>query len=241
MEEIYTRIEDYLDDALNEAERAAFEADVQADPALARALEQVRETRQRLARQWAQENKETELRKTLAELGQQHFNGKGSGRRVALGPWWMAAAAALAALVVWAVWPSGENALYDRYRQFPEAAFTERSNGPQTLSEAERLFNEKNYVAALPILNAHLEQRPDELEVRFFAGLCQLETGQLPAAEATFRQILSSANALSQDARWYLALVFLKGNKTMECKETLNGIQPGEAYYGEAQQLLKKL
>lgn len=244
MEELYARIEDYLDGALTAAERVAFEAELQADPALAEALQQVRETRERLAMQWTQESKEAELRKTLKELGKQHFSGGGSAnevaRRIPLVRWWMAAAV-LTAIAIWIFWPAGENALYDRYRQFPEAAFTEKSGGAPTLSEAGQLFNDENYAAALTILTAHLEQQPADLEARFFAGLCQLETGRLTAAESAFRQILSNENAWSQEARWYLALTFLKGKKTPECKETLNRIQPGEAYYEEAQQLLKKL
>jgi tetratricopeptide (TPR) repeat protein len=263
MEELYPRIEDYLDNALTDAERAAFEADAQADPALAAALSHVREARERLAQQWAQESAEAQLNETLKVFGKKHFGGgeqsKRPARRVSLGRWWAAAAALVGILVIWLAWPGGDDALYEHYRKFPEAGFVVKSGEAQTLNEAAALFNVKNFDAALPILKAHLEQQPDDLEVRFFAGLCQLELGGLTEADSTFRLIISSgkfesgmisrteiddgvtSNAWSGEARWYLALTYLKEKKGKACAEILKEIPPGGAHYQEAQALLKRL
>ncbi|MBK8426586.1 MAG: hypothetical protein IPL27_11715 [Lewinellaceae bacterium] len=132
---------------LTEAERTAFESELQSDPALATALQQMRETRERLARQWAQEGADAELRHTLKDLGQQHFIEKQpTTRRVVSGNWWRAAAAAVAAiLVAWFVWPAGDEDMYERFRQFPEAGFSEKGSSEQTLSGAEKAFNAKEY------------------------------------------------------------------------------------------------
>ena len=51
-ENLYTRIEDYLDNVMKEKDRISFEAEVRQDPAIAKALEQVREARDRLRRGW---------------------------------------------------------------------------------------------------------------------------------------------------------------------------------------------
>ncbi|MCY7328551.1 MAG: hypothetical protein LH618_08390, partial [Saprospiraceae bacterium] len=72
-EDLYIRIEDYLDGALNAAERTALEADLQADPLLAETLAQVREARARLIQHWAHEEDERALSGTLQQLGRAHF------------------------------------------------------------------------------------------------------------------------------------------------------------------------
>ena len=231
--------------ALSDAERTAFEAEARADPALAEALALARE---RLARQWAHEGKESALRRTLSDLGKQHFGGDKTNSppplRSARTRWWMAAAAAALALVVWLSWPPGADALYERYRIFPEAAFALKSSNisaAQNLDAAAKSFNAKDFAPALSALNAHLSAMPDDLEARFFAGLCQLELGQFDASEATFQQIISPENVWSGEARWYLALTYLRKKKRGQCKEILHQILPGDAHHAAAQELLEKL
>ncbi|HRI60249.1 MAG TPA: tetratricopeptide repeat protein [Saprospiraceae bacterium] len=245
MEELYPRIEDYLDNALTDAERAAFEADVQADPASAAALEQVREARERLSRHWTQESAEAGLREQLSELGNQHFGTteqpNRNARRFFIGRWWMAAAATVAALIVWLAWPPGNDALYTRYRAFPEASFTLKSSDKSTLDKAADAFNDKNFSAALSSLNTYLLQQPNDQEARFFSGLCQLELSRFTEAEAIFREIISADNAWSGEARWYLALTYLRSKKMEDCKSVLQEIQQGGAHYNEAQELLGKI
>ncbi|GAB4494423.1 MAG: hypothetical protein OHK0019_20670 [Saprospiraceae bacterium] len=241
MEELYPRIEDYLDNAMTDAERAAFEAEVQADPILANALAQVQEARERLARQWVQEQSEAELSATLKELGKKHFSGSGKTRRLQFSPWWMALAAVLTALLVWLGWPASEATLYERYRKFPEAAFATKSGATQSLEQTANQFNTGDFDGALSGLTAYLQQNPDDTEARFFAGLCQMELSRLQEAETTFRQIVESKNAWSEEARWFLALAYLKGRKHSDCRETLNQIPPGGTHYEQAQNLLKKI
>lgn len=241
MEELYPRIEDYLDNAMNGAERTAFEVEVQADPALAKALAQAQEARERLARQWAQEKSEAELSATLKELGKKHFSHSKKTRRFQFNPRWMALAAALTALLVWLGWPASEATLYKRYRKFPEAAFVVKNGSNQSLEQAANQFNTGDFDGALSGLKTYIQQNPEDAEARFFAGLCQMETGRLAEAEAIFRQMLESKNAWSEEARWFLALAYLRGEKNSDCRETLNQIPPGGAHYEEAQQLLKKI
>jgi len=244
MNDIYTRIEDFLDNALTDAERAAFEAEARADPALADALALAREARERLARQWAQQAPEAELGKTLKTLGKRHFaNDVGTAKSTRHIWWWVAAAAAAIALVIWLFWPPKAEDLYERYRHFPEAAFVLKSSEPtaQTLDVAAKSFNAKDYQSALDALNAHLQTKPDDLEARFFAALSQLELRRVAEAEATFQQIISAENAWSEEARWYLALTYLREKKKEKCKQVLRQIPPTGAHHVEAQALLKKL
>ncbi len=257
MEEIYTRIEAYLDGTLSEMEQTVFEADVQADPALAAALADVREARERLAHQWAQPDEEAALSKTLQALGQQYF-GAATTANSQQSPansqqpsrWWWALAAALlaAALLAWLAWPKGEPSvrLYAEFRHFPEASFTEKGKGwadtgGKTLAQAESDFNQKKYTEALAALQAHLAVHPSHLESKLFMGLCQLELGQTSDAITTFMSYNISGGVWVYEARWYLALCYVRNKNWGLCAELLLGIQPGDAHYEEAQRLVKQV
>lgn len=247
MEELYTRIEDYLDDRLDATQRAAFEAEARADPALTEALARLRETRERLARQWAGEKADADLAATLSRLGEQHFAAAPAGRPTfrkfstfgRLAAW--AAAASVALLLAWVFWPSArEQRLYADYRRFPEAGFVTRSNDPaQTpLARATDAFNQGDYAEALALLQQRLQTPPDDPEVRLFAALCQLELGRTREAAAAFEQIRATPGAWAGEATWYLALTYLKEKNRAQCAATLREIDPGEAHYEEAQKLM---
>ena len=244
MDDLYARLDDYLDDALPPSERAALDAQLAADPALASTLAQLREARQRLGQTWANEAEETALRDTLRSTAKDYFKAQPAirpqGRRRQL--WW-AIAAALSLLVVawWNLRAPAPERLYSRYRHFPEAAFTLRTGAPQSLPAAEAAFNQKEYAAALAGLQAYLNTNPDNLEALFFSGLCQLELRQYAAARAIFQQLQDQPNAWSGEARWYTALSYLREGNRQACAATLHRIPPDDAHTQEAEQLLKDL
>lgn len=256
MEEIYVRIEDYLDGKLSASEAIDFESDVATDSVLAAALAEVREARERLARQWSVAADETALRKTLQEVGAQHFGRTPTSKTqasITTHPparkwWWLALIVVLlAAVLLWVLWPKSEldQRLYAAYRHFPEASFTLKNGsvaaGSQSLEQAEADFNQKNYAAALSALQAHLAAQPDNLEARFFAGLCALELRQTAAATSTFALMADSGTVWSGEARWYLALSHLRSKNWTACAEVLRQISPGQPHYEEARRMLEQL
>lgn len=251
--ELYTKIEDYLDDALDDQERQAFEAEVRTDPALAQQLAVVRETRQRLITQWANEPAETDLLETLQKIGSEHFkSGAGSGQTGAGGrlfrlpPGWWAAAAAVAATVI-AAWfflrPPSNERLYAQYGAFPEADFTVRGDSPATndLSAAEAAFNRKDYAEALNLLQAYLAGHPEDAQARLHAGLCHLELKQYPEATAIFSEIGGSKNVWADEANWFLALTYLRQDKRNESARILKLIPQSSGRYEQAAELLSRI
>ena len=249
-EDIYIRIEDYLDGALDAAERSVFEADVRADPALAEGLAQVREARSRLARQWTQEDVDRALTASLQQLGREHFNRDAKPLSATVNPrfqlhrWWpaLAVAACVAGFLIWFFRPAGETDLYAQYRQFPPSAFVTRSAADSTqasLATADAAFNAGRYAEALPLLQRYLASQPNDLEKRFFAALCQLELGRTTEAAAAFQQ-LRSAPAYADEATWYLALTMLKEKNDVQRAALLRQIPRASRHYNEAQQLLRK-
>jgi tetratricopeptide (TPR) repeat protein len=248
-EEQYTRIEDYLDNTMDAEGRAAFEAELRADPALSELLTHVREARARLARQWAQEDADRALKNTLQQLGRQHFDKKTETISTAprLRRWWpvLAAAACLAVLIIWLAWPAHiEEKLYADFGQFPEAAFgTRAANDPNEaiLASTDAAFNAGKYAEALVLLQRQLSNQSNDRETRFFIALCQLELGQTTAAAAIFQELRATPAAYADESTWYLALTFLKEKKRAECVEVLLQISKDSQYYGRAQKLLGEL
>ncbi len=250
--ELYTRIEDYLDDALDDQQRLAFEAEVRSDPALARQLSVVREARQRLIAQWANEPADSALLNTLQQIGSEHFKSEnssgqsGGGRLFRLAPAWWAAAAALAATVV-AAWlflrPPAHERLFAQYGAFPEADFTVRGDAPGTndLSAAEAAFNGKDYIEALRLLQAYLAGHPEDTQARLHAGLCHLELKQYDQATAVFTEIGKSPNVWADEATWFLALTYLRQGKRDDCTRILKQISPDNGRHEQAAELINKL
>ncbi len=251
-ENLYTRIEDYLDNAMSDQDRLSFEAEARDDPAVAEALAYVREARTRLRRHWEYQQSDAALEETLRTLGRQYFQtparGKGSGGgrlfRLPLGAWWAAAAAAALLIAAWLfLRPPANERLYARYRQLPDAAFTIRNaaTDQQYLQRAEQAFNSKDYAAALATLQTYLQNQPGNVEAQLFAGLCLLELRRPAEAQTILQTISAGANAWSDEASWYLALACLLQNKRAECAEILQRIPQNSGHYAEAQELLNKV
>ncbi|MFN8301569.1 MAG: tetratricopeptide repeat protein [Saprospiraceae bacterium] len=252
MEELYERIEDYLDGQLEEAERTAFEAALQSDPQVSAAFDIVREARERLSRQWAEEKADTELVATLRQLGQHHFQAETAATAPAASrPWivrhWpkLAAAATFAGILIWLGWPAGDPdaRLYAQYREYPEAAFVVRSEAPDgsEMAQATSAFNSGHYDVALPILERKVQTAPNESEARLFLAICLIETGRSADARIHLAELVKGGGAWASDAGWYTALSYLKEKNRALCIETLRNIPPGDPHYASAQALLKKL
>ena len=247
-EDLYIRIEDYLDGTLAPAAREAFEAEIQQHADVAAAVAAVRETREQLRQHWAGESAGAALHDTLQQLGKAHFPAAAQqqtrARRVAMPRHWWAVAAGLALLLV--AWlflrPPAHERLYARYQQIPEASFTLRGDaGTQHLKTAEQAFNRKDYAAALQALQAYLADKPDDPEAQFFSGLCLAGLERWQEAGEVFGQIAGSRNVWAAEARWQQALVLLRQNQIARCKETLGSISPDDAHYRQAQELLGAL
>lgn len=247
---IYTRIENYLDNTLTEPERAAFETDLRTDPVLAQTFATIQEARERLTRQWANEPADTTLLETLRQAGKEHFKtgaaGKGGGRTVPFPRMWWAAAAAIS-VVAASTWlflrPPAYERLYAERRDFPEAAFTVRNNEPaaQTLQNAATAFNSGNYAQALPLLNTYRKDHPEDAEKHLYAGICYIELKQYDRARAAFQLITATQNIWAGEASWYTALAFLRENNRSACAGVLRKIPNNSDRYQDAQTLLKEL
>jgi len=93
----------------------------------------------------------------------------------------------------------------------------------------------------LPLLQAYQRQKPEDLQVELYLGICWLETQQYAKANAVFQKISETESSFKDYGQWYLALSYLKqGNKTA-CRKTLQEVPAESEFAAKAQKLLKRL
>lgn len=132
--------------------------------------------------------------------------------------------------------------LYDQFAQHPPLAMIEKSNEVQdNLAAMEAAFNQQDYARALPLLQAYQLQKPEDLQVELYLGICWLETQQYAKANAVFQKISQTESSFKDYGQWYLALSYLKqGNKTT-CRKILLEVPAESEFAQKAQKLLKRL
>lgn len=243
MTDATAKIDKYLSGLMDADERAAFEKELEANPALAEELALHRDMDLFLKKRTQRQALQTQLR----QLGEQHLKAEetsGEGRvvrrtfsRFRLG---LAAAATIALLVV--AWFALRPSLYEQYATHPALALTEKATDATQLgSEAETAFNNGDYRAAIPLLEQWLDQHPDDDMVRAYLGIALMESGRVDEARNLFEQLQTAAPEVQDFARWNLALSFLKTGEKARCKEVLKSIPESSAYYTKARELLEKL
>lgn len=155
---------------------------------------------------------------------------------------WLAAAASIV-LVAGAYWfysrPGAPE--YHQYAQHAPLSLTQRGNAGQSASEAENAFATKHYAEALGRLELLLQNEPDNINAQLYKAICLIEMDKTPGARAVLIPIESGASALKGEARWYIALSYLKEKDYANCKTQLESIVAGADHYQDAQKLLKAL
>jgi len=76
----------------------------------------------------------------------------------------------------------------------------------------------------------------------FLSGLVKQASGKYDIAITQYLKLIPMGGSYSQHARWYLALIYLKLGKLMECNEQLDSLKlQSGTFYREKSDRLKKL
>ncbi|WP_458627589.1 hypothetical protein [Winogradskyella sp. PC D3.3] len=118
-------------------------------------------------------------------------------------------------------------------------SFVSRSNEVTQLTEAQQLFEEKNYNKALEVFNSFKEQ---DGALAIYKGIAQAELGNYNEAEETFNTLINSNLLDAEKGYWYKALIFLKADRKLETIAVLETIISENLYKNnEAKILLEKI
>ena len=105
---------------------------------------------------------------------------------------------------------------------------------------AFQAYDNQDYQAAEAGFNNILEKEED-IMVMFYLGSAQLAQNDAAKAIATFERFLEISNDSVADAKWYLALGYLKADRLNEAKSILEELKQDNLYGKRAEKILRKL
>ncbi|WP_298896757.1 tetratricopeptide repeat protein [uncultured Psychroserpens sp.] len=130
---------------------------------------------------------------------------------------------------------------YSDYSNLP--SFVTRNNTTEDrLTEAEKLFKNKEYKEALVIFQSQIDTASNKGIVYMYQGLSQIELKQYEQAKQTFDALINSDLVDAPKGHWYKALLYLKQDNIKEAKLILNTIVTNFYYnHTKAKDLLNEL
>jgi hypothetical protein len=252
----YEKIENYITGGLSAAEKAAFEQEMAANPALMAEVELYRQVDAQMSAATAAEAGAPALQRQLEALNRQYF-GQSSGQPAPVvpmkkrrWPYYLTGAVAAAVLAFVLVRPLltanpvSTDSLYAEFAQYNMATDSDRGNGTANQSAAAiSLFNKREFAKALPLLN-RLSAADTSSSLALALAACYTETGDSARAMGKLQEVEArwqSPAAVHSRVVWYKALLLLKYKNVEGCRQALQTI-PADSDFGDnATALLKKL
>ena len=162
---------------------------------------------------------------------------------------WAMAAAAVLLLAILATQYIGSSTSFNNenvfanYAPHKEISLTSMSTTTNVLPEAEALYNAQNYAEAIPLFTTYLKDQATDVQVILYRGISYMNTDKYNQAIADFKTVEKSNASFNGEGTWYQALVYLKKNDLVNCKQTLQVItkNPNAIRNADALKLLKDL
>jgi hypothetical protein len=249
----YEKIENYIQNGLPAAEKAAFEQEMAGNSALAAQVELYRQVDAQMRGAATAEAGAPALQQQLETLNRQYFGQPAKAAAVVAmrkRRWYYVAGAAAAAVLLfvvlrpWVTNSASTDGLYEEYAHYTMATVTDRGSGTDDQrAKAVALFNGKQYVQALPLLNG-LAATDTSSGLALALAACHTQTGDSALAINKLLQVEARwqpGAAAHGQALWYKALLLLKYKDVAGCRKALMAI-PAHSNFGDgAADLLKKL
>lgn len=238
-------IEDYLLNRLNPQQRMEFENRLSNDKQLSQQLKL-----RQLAFKGARSAGRDRLKKRLQNIHKDVNVITPPAKVRRLWPMIASIAAAIALLIVGGtLFFSGSGSspqeLYaQNYQAYPLSLASRGGEKELQLAQANQLYKNKDYQAALPIIETLLTTDSKNARLLLGAGICNLELERLEQARSHFLAIIAANDLRLQDtARWYLALSYLKDGQVAPARAQLETIvkNPQAGKYQNAKELLNAL
>jgi len=239
----FDQLETYLQGAMDEAERSAFERQLEGNANWQQEIEVYKKIR--IANQdWGLTELEAKLEDAWAKR-QTEAEQPDKGIKYIMV--WLRGAVALLVLAVvlffgWKFLSRTDETPKKIYAQYAQHEFSLREmNNEGELAEIQSLLEAVRYAEALPRLNAYLIEHPEVADVQLAKGIALLETGQPDEALSTFTDLGARHPLYRAESLWYIALTHLKQERVVESVKTLAQIPVSSSRYPAAQQLLHAL
>ena len=125
------------------------------------------------------------------------------------------------------------------YEPYMVASVQRNGSAQNTQQQAMQAYEEGNYQLAAKAFESCLSLTPQDVGCQFYLGLSYLETQQLHKAEQSLKHVIQATpNEYTTRAQWYLALVYLKNNKSKDAKLLLQELSRDQGFYGKKADML---
>ncbi|MFK8005214.1 MAG: tol-pal system YbgF family protein [Saprospiraceae bacterium] len=192
-----------------------------------------------------------ELRQRLKKIHQKvrdEQERKSNAKRIII-PYrrWIAAAAVVLLIVIgFNFWNSSSSnqELYSKYYQAYVPNFTTRADALTGKIKAENAYRAGNYKNAIVLLEELEGEEANDSRVLLGLGNASLNIDEYQSAIVQFNKIIQNNDELYLDqAKWYLALTYIKNGKIEESKSWLRQLANDETadFYKEAKTLLGEI
>ena len=161
---------------------------------------------------------------------------------------------AIAALIVLAIAIPGylffqpvttENLYADNFKPYHNVLTPASRSAEQELTELQKLmllYEQKDYNIALGEFNEYIDQHPEEGGLRFYRAIIFMELDDLEKAIADLEYVMDNNRSLAGQAKWYMALTYLKDNRPEDAFKVLEEISgSGNPYSQQAAEILKQI
>lgn len=129
------------------------------------------------------------------------------------------------------------NTVFEKYYAPYEVSVSYRSGNTELdrlLLNALELYEEKDYEHALVLFEEVLQSREKDMATNLYSGITYMEEEKYQKAKTTFNNIILNKNNLFiEQAKWYLALCYVKTDKIEDAQILLSEIIKEESYYKE--------
>ncbi len=131
--------------------------------------------------------------------------------------------------------------VYLTYYSTPVYNQVTRNVTGNTLQQAELFYKQKEYGRASKMFRKLTNQDADDLTSFFYMAICLHETGSDSLALIQFDKIIERNNpALTDDALWYSAMIYIKQDKAANARKYLERLATDESsfYHKKAEEIL---
>jgi len=245
-EQDYIQFETYISGEMSQNELLDFENRLQTDSKFNEAFQIYKDLSSHLKHEIANEQEASDFKANLDVVSSLYFNKHEVDQpkeKVSQKSnfYKYAVAASVIVLLGFFVLNQLSDPTYEDYNDFHSISLMTRSSGDEVTMEAEESFNAKNYKDALIAFNIILEDDFANLEIQLYKSIALVETNQFEEGDDLLLKIINGSSAYRDNAKWILALSYLKQENKSGCIEVLKTIPEGAEYYKSAQKLLKKL
>jgi len=243
----------YFSGTLNEQEKLNLESRLKADMSFEQAFQEYRDLRNGIDYSIMKTLKEElqELEATLPEVNIE-LQDRGQGEEPLIGQrfmlWKVAAVVmliAVSAVVVFQLQqPSSPQDLFTQYFEPYPNEFVSAKRGDDVAADpmvqAFQAYDNQDYSTAIVGFKKMLKEE-ENVMVLFYLGSAQLAQNASQAAIATFERFLEISKDSVTEAKWYLALSYLKESRVEAAKTMLDEIKGDQKFGKKAAKILRRL